>query len=595
MTLTWADVGADSYDVFYSTSNTCDIADIGSCPQRRLRYWGKARRCSSSPLLNEQIYYVTLVANPALGVSAFAQAAIRPAPWGTNGPVNAVAVAPDGTTYLGGSFTGVGPTMGGGVPLPMNSNLPRVPFPRVNGEIHAATPDGDRGLVYWWEFHRSRRPGTEIGSRTPWLMVQCRAGTPTLNDLVSTLAVSGGTVLRRGGFHQHWWADTQPYRGAGCHHRPGHRLGPERKRHSLDPRGLGQHRLRGGPVHQHRGTGHATLSRRWMPPRAWPPPGTRAQTTRCSPSRSRAAPSTRGAFSTNIGGQTRNLIAALDAATGLATAWDPSANNLVWTLAVSGGTVYVGGDFTSIGGQTRNRIAALDATAGLATAWDPNADNTVFTLAVSGGTVYAGGDFTSIGGQTRNRIAGARRHHWPGHRLGPERKRDTVLTLAVSGSTVYAGGDFNSIGGQTRNLIAALDATTGLATAWDPNANGTVRTLAVSGSTVYAGGQFNSIGGQTRNRIAALDATHGPGHRLGPERKRHGAHPRGLGQHRLRGGASSPASGGQTGSRIVALDATTGLATAWDPSANNTVWTPRGLGQHRLRGGPVHQHRGADA
>jgi hypothetical protein len=85
----------------------------------------------------------------------------------------------------------------------------------------------------------------------------------------------------------------------------------------------------------------------------------------------------------------------------------------------------------------------------------------------------------------------------------------TVLTIAVDGSTVYAGGIFTIIGGQTRNNIAALDATTGLATAWDANANFDVKSIVVSGSTVYAGGIFDLIGGQTRNRLAALDVTTG--------------------------------------------------------------------------------------
>jgi hypothetical protein len=44
-----------------------------------------------------------------------------------------------------------------------------------------------------------------------------------------------------------------------------------------------------------------------------------------------------------------------------------------------------------------------------------------------------------------------------------------VIALAVSGSTVYAGGNFTSIGGQGRGGIAALDPTTGLATAWNPD------------------------------------------------------------------------------------------------------------------------------
>ena len=96
----------------------------------------------------------------------------------------------------------------------------------------------------------------------------------------------------------------------------------------------------------------------------------------------------------------------LDAATGQATAWNPDASNDVFALAVSGSTVYAGGDFTLIGGQTRNYIAALDATTGLATAWDPGANGGhVNALAVSGSTVYAGGSFTSIGPLAQSGIA----------------------------------------------------------------------------------------------------------------------------------------------------------------------------------------------
>ncbi len=102
------------------------------------------------------------------------------------------------------------------------------------------------------------------------------------------------------------------------------------------------------------------------------------------------------------------------ASTGLATPWNPSAasgtyaNIYVWTLAVSGTTVYAGGEFTSIGGQSRSGIAVLDTGTGLATAWNPTAGGTypsVLSLAVSGATVYAGGAFTSIGGQSKSGFA----------------------------------------------------------------------------------------------------------------------------------------------------------------------------------------------
>ena len=71
------------------------------------------------------------------------------------------------------------------------------------------------------------------------------------------------------------------------------------------------------------------------------------------------------------------------------------------------------------------------------------------------------------------------------------------------------GGGFTSIGGRHRSGLAALVATTGAATAWNPNSGGGVFALALSSSTVYASGAFDSIGGHARASIAAVDATTG--------------------------------------------------------------------------------------
>ncbi len=43
----------------------------------------------------------------------------------------------------------------------------------------------------------------------------------------------------------------------------------------------------------------------------------------------------------------------------------------VCALAISGSILYVGGNFTTIGGQPRNYIAALDAATGNVTGWNP--------------------------------------------------------------------------------------------------------------------------------------------------------------------------------------------------------------------------------
>jgi len=118
---------------------------------------------------------------------------------------------------------------------------------------------------------------------------------------------------------------------------------------------------------------------------------------------------------------------------------------------------------------------------------------------------YTNGNFDRIGGQSRFSIAALDATTGAATDWNPF-PNGSVFALAVSGSTIYAGGNFISIGGPRRSNIAALDATTGLATAWDPSANGDVNALAVSGSTVYAGGGFTSIGGLPQSGIAALSA-----------------------------------------------------------------------------------------
>ena len=230
-----------------------------------------------------------------------------------------------------------------------------------------------------------------------------------------------------------------------------------------------------------------------------------------------------GGLFTTIGGQSRNYLAGIDTASGLATNWQANASSQVNTLAVNSGKLYAGGYFTALGGistgdSTRNYIAAIDtaSTAGVLS-WNPNANGTVSSIAVSGNTIYAAGSFTTVGGQSRNTVAAIDSSTGLATTWNPGVTGTGVTVLAVSSSTVYAGGTFTAIGGQSRNNLAALDATTGLATAWNPditNTNGgftpQINCIAVNGTTVYAGGTlFNTVGVTTRNDLAAIDASTG--------------------------------------------------------------------------------------
>jgi trimeric autotransporter adhesin len=213
-------------------------------------------------------------------------------------------------------------------------------------------------------------------------------------------------------------------------------------------------------------------------------------------------------------GETRNHVAAFDAATGALEPWDPNADGNVIVLAVNGGTVYVGGTFANIGGQSRSQIAALDGASGAATPWNPHATGAAWAwdrymtgvdaLAVSDGIVYAGGRFTGIGGQSRSGMAAldattGAATGWNANPNGPN-----VSDVVANGGRVYTSGNFNTIGGQTRYNIAALDPGTAAATAWNPNSNSQFTgAMAFSDDRVYAGGDFTNIGGQLRNHIAS--------------------------------------------------------------------------------------------
>ena len=289
-----------------------------------------------------------------------------------------------------------------------------------------------------------------------------------------------------------------------------------------------------------------------------------------------------GSF-TAIGGQARNGIAALNAATGLATAWNPDAGGggtvAVYALAVSGAAVYAGGEFTTIGGQARENIAALNAVTGVASTWNPGvhgiSNPAVLSLAVSGTTVYAGGWFTFAGGQARkgfaalDAVTGAATAWNPNTSGGYS---TSIHAIIISGTTVYVGGDFTAIGGQSRKYIAALDAVTGLATTWNPGANSSVIALALSGTTMYVGGEFSAVGGQSRRYIAALSTATGLASAWNSNANGT-VYSLAVSGTTVYAGGDFTGIGGQLRNSIAALDAATGLVTAWNPSANYTVTT----------------------
>jgi uncharacterized delta-60 repeat protein len=237
-----------------------------------------------------------------------------------------------------------------------------------------------------------------------------------------------------------------------------------------------------------------------------------------------------GGFFQRMGGLPRNGMARLNG-NGTPDAFDPEPNSNVRSIAVQvDGKILAGGEFTKIGGATRNRIARLKPDGTLDTVFDPNANNQIETIAVQAdGKVVVGGNFITFapnGGSavTRNNIARLETDGRLDQTLNLSTVGNSVLATAVQpDGKILIGGSFSKVLGVARNNIARLNTDGALDTAFNPNANGPVESIAVQADgMILVGGDFvsnngaNSIGGQPRNRIARLNATTGAANSFDP-------------------------------------------------------------------------------
>jgi len=569
----------------------------------------------------------------AAGAGASRAQATRPDFWVPNSMVRA-AVVDGGTLYIGGDFTRVGPVTGCGVPIDLQTGAPVAGFPVIAGDVACALADGTGGWFIGGDFTSvGGVPRTDLahvladGSVAPW--------DPGPDGPVQALARIGGTLVagglfgRIGGQARSQIAALDVTTGAATAWDPGAdgavyalaasgdtiyaggafaHIGGQTRGHiaALDattglatawnPNALPDYSsvlcvaVDGGRVYasgsfvaiggQMR-SGLAAIDPTSGIASAWDPgPGPMFTNVYA------IAPAANtvyvgGSFAT-IGGSDRASLAALDAATGRATPWDPGADGPVHALALSGGTLHVGGAFAHAGGQERLRAAAIDTASGAATGWHPDlnpVDATVSVLCIGGGQVFAGGTFTSVGGVARSHVAAidvqsGRPTDWdPG-------ADDVVDALAVTAGTLYLGGDFLAVGGAPRAHLAAVDRGSALVTAWCPGADRTVRTLAADGGAVYAGGDFAQVGGQPRAYIAALDPATGRATAWAPGTNGV-VRALALGGGALYAGGMFTWIGGATRNHVAALDAATGAVAAWDPDANDWV------GALALNGGSV--------
>ena len=250
------------------------------------------------------------------------------------------------------------------------------------------------------------------------------------------------------------------------------------------------------------------------------------------------------------GTEIRSLVHLLANGT-LDTNWNPPCNFIVRALALSGTTLYVGGE-SPRWGTARNGLGAVSTQTGLALPWNPN--------------------------------------------IGPMGGGVGATVLAVVGSTVFAGGPIRGHGGGTtpaqRNGFVAVDATTGALQPWTPrvDVNGFVEAMIAVGNTLYLGGAFSFIcpnsasttcnastaGVSARNAIAAIDATNGTvlpfNPNLGWLSSRQYLRDGSVGTTMYVGGFfTGPNFGGQNRNHLAAINLTTGTVLDWNPNAGSAT------------------------
>ncbi len=238
-----------------------------------------------------------------------------------------------------------------------------------------------------------------------------------------------------------------------------------------------------------------------------------------------------GQFTQTVDGALTNLgyIARYDTETDVWNALlNQGLNSTVYALAVDGSDLYVGGQFTQTNDGTLTSlgyIARYDTTDGdWHTLPRQGMSGTVYALAVSGGDLYVGGNFSQSGDGTLTNLGYIARYDtaadtW--HALPNQGLNSVLLSLAVDGSDLYVGGQFTQTGdGALVSLgrIARYDTATG---DWHalPNQglNSTVYALAVDGGDLYVGGTFTQTGNGTLTNlgyIARYDTTGDAWHEL---------------------------------------------------------------------------------
>jgi hypothetical protein len=196
----------------------------------------------------------------------------------------------------------------------------------------------------------------------------------------------------------------------------------------------------------------------------------------------------------------------------------------VWSIAVVGETVVVGGSFTQVTNSAktqtyaRRNVFAYGLRDGVIRPFAPTVDGAVYALTAGpSDTVYLGGSFKAVNGVPQRGLA--RVSLGSGQRISTFAAKinwGDVRAITARGSRLYVAGTFSAINGTTRVGLARLSPATGAVdTGFDAklSAPGLDRTrvehfdLSPDGRRLVAVGALLKSGASARTQIAMFDVS----------------------------------------------------------------------------------------
>ena len=258
----------------------------------------------------------------------------------------------------------------------------------------------------------------------------------------------------------------------------------------------------------------------------------------------------------------------------------------IYDILFADNMMFLSGFFSSIAGSddvyTRKNIASFSDNGFAITNWSPDtlvesmSDSKINCMLYYGGIIYAGGDFENIGDAQRKNLAAIDATTGIISDFNPQFDSQ-VRVLKRNGNTLYIGGDFSFMGTVRRGFTAAYNLATLEPAEWDVNAQSNVLCIEMNNNKMFIGGTFNSVGGIIRNNLAAIDLTNGKPTSWAPNANNE-VYALEIQNDKIYAGGIFTTIGGEARNRIARLDKTTGFADSWAPEADGTVYDIKAQG-----------------